>query len=49
MEQYTRKGKSYLDTFIQRRIGELLFRYVLISGIYLILRNTLFEDPYYWS
>ena len=49
MEQYTRKGKCYLDTFIQRRIGELLFRYVLISGIYLILRNTLFEDPYYWS
>ena len=49
MEQYTRKGKSYLDTFIQRRIEELLFRYVLISVIYLILRNALFEDPYYWS
>lgn len=49
MEQYTRKRKSYLDIFIQRRIGKLLFRYVLISGIYLILRNTLFEDPYYWS
>ena len=49
MEQYTRKGKNYLDTFVQNRIGELLLRYVLISGIYLILRNTLFEDPYYWS
>ena len=27
----------------------MLFRYVLISVIYLILRNALFEDPYYWS
>lgn len=46
MEQYTKRGTAYLGTFIQKRVGELLFRYVVISFIYLIVRNTLIGDFY---
>lgn len=48
MEQYAKRGASYLETFVQRRVGELFLRYTLISLIYLIIRNVIIGDNYDW-